>query len=257
MKAKPLGECVRKAGSFLAASVLSLATAQQICAQTAPVATTVTYEVRGSILNAIRQPLGLVEVILVRDAAVVHTVVSTDDGRFTFGRLTGGPVTLHFRRLGFAAQTIDLVVGPGGHPAVREIVLLEVPSQLDEITISSEAASDRYRGFHERRQQRGSFARFLEHNEIRGLGPANASDLFRTVPGIRVQSAANGNTIRIRGCQPMVVVDGQRVPGAELDEMIQPSEIGAIEFYPSFAGIPAQFVERGNRLCGLILVWTR
>lgn len=242
---------------LLAACAVCIAAARQLSAQTPPVSSNPSYEVGGNILDASRRPLALVEVLLVRDAAVVHTVLSTDDGRFTFGRLAPGPVTLHFRRLGYAAQTFDIVVGPGGHPAVREIILLMVPAQLEEISINREAADDRYRGYHERKQQRASFARFLEHKEIRGLGPANASDLFRTVPGIRVQSAANGNTIRIRGCQPMVVVDGQRVPGAELDEMVQPEEIGAIEFYPSFAGIPAQFVERGNRLCGLILVWTR
>jgi hypothetical protein len=55
----------------------------------------------------------------------------------------------------------------------------------------------------------------------------------------------------------MVWVDGQRVPGAELDEVIKPEEIAAIEFYPSSAGIPAQYLERANRLCGLILVWTK
>jgi hypothetical protein len=55
----------------------------------------------------------------------------------------------------------------------------------------------------------------------------------------------------------MIWVDDQRVPGAELDELIVPSEIAAIEFYPSSAGIPAQYLERGNRLCGLILVWTK
>jgi hypothetical protein len=119
-------------------------------------------------------------------------------------------------------------------------------------------ALGRLRGFHERRQQRGTFGRFLEQDEIRRMNPRLASDLFRTVPGVRL--AANqtgGNSIRIRGCQPMTWVDDQRVPGAELDELIVPSEIAAIEFYPSSAGIPAQYLERGNRLCGLILVWTK
>jgi hypothetical protein len=55
----------------------------------------------------------------------------------------------------------------------------------------------------------------------------------------------------------MVRVDDQRVPGAELDEVVSPSDIAAMEFYSSAAGIPAQYVERGNRLCGLILVWTK
>jgi hypothetical protein len=55
----------------------------------------------------------------------------------------------------------------------------------------------------------------------------------------------------------MVWIDGQRVPGAELDEVIQPVDIAAIEFYASNAGVPAQYTERENRLCGTIIVWSR
>ena len=222
--------------------------------RTAPVAA---HEVQGTILDGSRLPLAQVEIVLIRDAAVVQTVLSRDNGRFTFGRVAAGPVLLHFRRLGYAAHTVELVVGPGGHPSVREIVLVELPSQLAEIEINADSADSRYRGFYERRQQRASFGRFLEHKEIIRLAPPNPSDLFRTVPGIRILSASPGNAIRIRGCQPMVRVDGQRVPGAELDEVIRPGDIGAIEFYPSSAGVPAQYMERGNRLCGMILVWTR
>lgn len=229
-----------------------------LSAQTVPVTAAPAYELVGSVLDAGRRPLGLVEVILIRDSAVVYTVLSGDDGRFNFGRVVGGPITLHFRRLGYAARTIDVVVGPGGHPAIREIVLVEVPSQLAEIEISTEPAVDRYHGFYVRKQQRAAFGRFLEYADIRRMGPSNPSELFRTVPGVSIRaSGLGGNTIRIRGCQPMVILDGQRVPGAELDEVTQPADIGAIEFYPSNAGVPAQYLERGNRLCGLILVWTR
>lgn len=241
-----------------AALAAAFSVPRSLSAQAAPVAPAPVYELKGAIVDASNRPMGLVEVILIRDAAVVHTVLSGDNGRFTFGRVAAGPVMLHFRRLGYAAQTVDLVVGPGGHASVSEIVLLELPSQLADVTINTAAEDERYRAYYTRKQQRASFGRFLEHKEIRRLGPANPSDLFRTVPGITIRTAnLNGNTIRIRGCQPMVWVDGQRVPGAELDEVVQPTEIGAIEFYPSSAGVPAQYMERGNRLCGLILVWTR
>lgn len=242
-------------GAAVAAAIVS---GPALSAQTTPVAQAPAYELRGNVVDGARRPLGQVEIVLIRHAAVVHTVLSGDNGRFTFGRVQAGSVMLHFRRLGYAAQTLELVVGPGGHPAISEIALAEIPSQLSEVDITTAPAEGRYHGFYERRQQRAAFGRFLEQKDIRRLGPANPSDLFRTVPGTRIQSAnLNGNTIRIRGCQPMVMVDGQRVPGAELDEVIQPSEIGAIEFYPSAAGVPAQYLERGNRLCGLILVWTR
>jgi hypothetical protein len=117
----------------------------------------------------------------------------------------------------------------------------------------------RLREFYQRREERAAFGRFLDSEDIRRRGPANASDLFRTVPGVSIKNnpAAGGNAIRIRSCQPMVWLDGQRSPGAELDEVIRPAEIAAIEFYPSSAGTPPQYLERGNRLCGLILVWTK
>lgn len=241
-----------------AVALATIFSGRALTAQTTPAAAVPLYELKGSIVDDSRRPLSQVEIVLIRDAAVVRTVLSGNNGRFTFGAVPAGPVMLHFRRLGYAAQTMEMVVGPGGHPVISGIVLLEAPPQLTEVLISTERMEERYRGFQERRQQRASFGRFLEQKDIQQLGPANPSDLFRTVPGITIRSAnLNGNTIRIRGCQPMVWVDGQRVPGAELDEVIHPSGIGAIELYPSAAGIPAQYLERGNRLCGLILVWTR
>ena len=55
----------------------------------------------------------------------------------------------------------------------------------------------------------------------------------------------------------MLWVDGQRVPGAELDEVVPPDDIAGIEFYTSMAGVPAQYLERQNRACGTLLVWTK
>jgi outer membrane receptor for ferrienterochelin and colicin len=150
-------------------------------------------------------------------------------------------------------------MGVNGQPTSVEIVLLAVPAELKKVYVTTEPQG-RLRGFYERRQQRATFAKFMEQDEIRRMGPPqNASDLLRAVPGVHISTnpTAGGNAIRIRNCQPMVLVDGQRIPGAELDEVVVPGDIAAIEFYPSSAGVPAQFLERGNRLCGLILVWTK
>jgi hypothetical protein len=138
-----------------------------------------------------------------------------------------------------------------------EIVLTSLPAQLEEVLVNA-APSGRLREFYDHRQQRQSFGRFLELADIRRIAPRSPSDLFRSVPGITIRAATTGgNTIRIRGCQPTVWVDGQRIPGAELDDVIQPNDIGGIEFYPSSSGIPPQYLDPSNRLCGLILVWTR
>jgi hypothetical protein len=182
-------------------------------------------------------------------------VTTATDGKFLITGVARGIIPLRIRRLGYAMQSLDVDTRVPSSTTL-EIVLKTVASELEEVTIEANEQV-KLREFYEHKQQRASFGRFLEQHEIRRLGPTNPSDLFRTVPGVVIASASGGNTMRIRGCQPMVWVDGQRVPGAELDEVIHPSEIAAIEFYPSNAGIPAQYLERENRLCGSVLVWTR
>ena len=211
--------------------------------------------VSGTIRDIAGAPLSQVEVGVIRGERLQQFVVTAADGKFLLTGVASGLVPLRVRRIGYAMQFFDVDTRIPSSRAL-DIVLTTVPNELEEVVISGNDIS-KLRAFYERKQQRGSFAKFLDQDEIRKLGPIHPSDLFRTVPGISIRAAPGGNSIRIRGCQPMVWLDGQKVPGAELDEVIQPSEIAAIEFYPSSAGIPAQYLERQNRLCGMVLVWTR
>jgi hypothetical protein len=211
--------------------------------------------VSGVIRDAAGLPVSDVEVGIIRGERLQQFVITTSDGKFLLTGVARGVVPLRVRRLGYAMQYLDVDSRlPGA--ATLEIVLKTVPNDLDDVTVEG-LEQGKLHEYYERKLNRGTFGRFLEQRDIRKLGPMHASELFRTVPGIVISTASGGNTIRIRGCQPMVWLDGQRVPGAELDEVIQPTEIAAIEFYPSNAGIPAQYLERTNRLCGLVLVWTR
>lgn len=211
--------------------------------------------VSGLIKDVDGLPVSEVEVGIIRGERLQQFVITASDGKFLLTGVARGVVPLRIRRLGYAMQFLDVDSRLPGSAAL-EIVLRTVASELDDVTIEG-LERGKLHEYYERKQQRGAFARFLEQRDILRLGPMHASDLFRTVPGTVIGTASGGNTLRIRGCQPMVWLDGQRVPGAELDEVIQPSEIAAIEFYPSNAGIPAQYQERTNRLCGLFLVWTR
>ena len=212
--------------------------------------------IAGVIRDVAGSPISDVEVGIIKGERLQQFIITTADGKFLLTGVVAGVVPLRIRRLGYAMQFLDVDARLPSSAAL-DITMKAAPGKLEEVTIPG--SEGRLREFYERRQQRASFARFLDQQEIRRLGPTNSSDLFRTVPGILIRTASTGggNIIRVRGCQPMVWVDGQRVPGAELDDVIQPSEIAAIEFYPSNAGIPAQYLERQNRLCGLVLVWTR
>ncbi len=242
-------------------AALACAVPGLLSAQGAPPAAadpSATYHVTGVITDAAREPVPDAEVTAADGGVRARGAVTDSRGRFNLGRFPAGPLSLHVHRIGYEAHAIKVEVGVGGQPTSVEIVLLAVPAELAGVSVTADA-SGRLREFYQRRQDRAAFARFLDSEDIRRRGPANASDLFRTVPGISIKNnpSAGGNAIRIRNCQPMVWVDGQRSPGAELDEVIRPEEIAAIEFYPSAAGTPAQYLERGNRLCGLILVWTK
>lgn len=237
---------------FIPAAVLLAASVQ---AQGARIPAVTEPKLSGVVRDHDGLPVSDVEVGIMRGERLHQFVVTAADGKFLLTGVAPGVVPLRVRRLGYVMRFVD-VDSRLPSAATLEIVLRAVPSELDEVLIAANEQG-KLHGFYERRQQRGSFARFLDQQEIRRLGPTVSSDLFRTVPGVIIRSSSPGNTIRIRGCQPMVWLDGQRVPGAELDEVIQPSEIAAIEFYPSNAGIPAQYLERENRLCGSVLVWTR
>ena len=217
-----------------------------------------TYRLRGVVTDAGREPIPDAEVAIIVDGASAQRSVTDARGRFDLGSHPAGLISFRVRRLGYELREQSVTMGVNGQATSVEIVLLEIPAELEKVYVTTDPQG-RLRGFYERRQQRGTFAKFLEQEDIRKMGnPLNASDLLRGVPGAHISTNPNGgNAIRIRGCQPMVLVDGQRIPGAELDEVTVPGDIAAIEFYPSSAGVPAQYLERGNRLCGLILVWTK
>ena len=243
-------------GSALVCAIPGLLNAQG--APSAAADSPATYQVAGVITDAAREPVPEVEVTAVDASSIARGAVTDSRGRFDLGRFPAGPLSVRVRRIGYGTRDITIKVGAEGQPTSVEIVLLAVPAELAGVSVTADA-SGRLREFYQRRQDRAAFARFLDSEDIRRRGPANASDLFRTVPGVSIKNnpAAGGNAIRIRSCQPMVWLDGQRSPGAELDEVIRPEEIAAIEFYPSSAGTPAQYLEPGNRLCGLILVWRK
>lgn len=212
-------------------------------------------KIAGIVKDATGAPVPDVEVGVLRDNRLQQFVNTGSDGAFLLTGFAPGTVPLRFRRIPYAMQFLD-VDSHSSASAALEIVLQTVAAELEGVTVEGNDVVKLHQ-FFEHRQQRGSFGVFLVQDEIRKMGPTQPSDLFRTVPGVVVSTGSGGNVLRIRGCQPMVWIDGTRVPGAELDEVIHPSEIAAIEFYPSNAGAPPQYLERQNRLCGTFLVWTK
>ncbi len=236
---------------FLVAVGIPAAAAAQ-----APVPLPVQFELKGVVLDVARIPIQGAEVAASSKGAMVAQVLTAKDGSFTLVALPGGPLSLHMRRLGYLPETIQIQVGLTGQ-APLDIILKAAPADLNEVVINA-AEMGGLAEFNEHKRQARGFAKFFDEEDIRKRGPMVSSDLFRAVTGVTVRSGNNGvNTIRIHGCQPIVWIDGQRVPDAELDEVVSPGDIAGIEFYTSMAGTPAKYVERTARPCGALLIWTK
>lgn len=244
---------MRKAGSLLLLSGLLVGVGQPspVAGQAARIV-----NIDGIVIDAARAPVPSAELALSQDGRVVGSVRSDADGRFIFADVPERPGSITVRRLGYQLRTIrvDMVMLRAGNPL--EFALDAVAGDVEPVIV--EASGGRLAEFYEHREKRGSFGKFFDQAEIKRANPLFTSELFRSVPGISVRASdVTGNRIRVRGCRPTLWVNGQRMPDTELDEVASPSDIGGIAFFSSLAGVPPQYLDRMNRACGVIVVWTR
>jgi hypothetical protein len=226
-------------------------------AQTVPAAPTPSYRISGVVIDGGGEPVNNAELTVSTGGVTREVSASGVDGRFTFGEFLAGKAMLQVRRLGYEERKLNITIGAESKPTYVEVQLREVPQKLEEVMVKSDEQG-RLRDFAEHKRQPNNFGRYFDRADIRKRNPSFASELFRTIPGVQVQASAfGGNIVRVRGCQPLVWVDGQRAPGAEVDDLIRPSDIAGIEFYPSNAGIPPEYMDRQNAACGIIVVWTK
>jgi hypothetical protein len=213
------------------------------------------YEVVGIVVDEGKAPIPSAELALMRQGEPSRTVRSGTDGRFSFTNVRPGPIALTVRRLGYKATSVDVDMSPAGVAPPVEIALEEVASDIDMVVV--EGSKGHLKEFYEHKAT-NNFGKFFERKDIERLARSYASEVLRTVPGAQLEaSERTGNHVLLRGCKPIVWVDGMRAVGAELDELARPSDLAGMEVYPSWAGLPIQYQDRDNRMCGVIVVWTR
>jgi hypothetical protein len=230
------------------------------------------YRVAGSVADRDGNPIASVEVTLIVNDSAARFVLSDQHGRFELTGLTTPTLLLRVRRLGYQPQVLTVQVTKPGRTANVDITMEPSVTSLNPVVIDDHAPArerpnPRLVGFNER-VAKNSFGHYVTEEMLAKLRPQHASDALRTVPGVVVRQVSGriGNIVRLRGCGvkgmssdrvgPLVWVDGVRLPGAEIDEITQGMDIAGIEVYNSFAGIPAQYLDR-TAVCGTILVWTK
>lgn len=217
----------------------------------------------GGIRGVVRDSAGLgitgVQVTISRSTLKFET---DEQGQFQLAKVPAGPISLHFRRLGFRPDTIDLTV-LAGKTVPLDVNLNRAAISLDPVVITGRTALTGWRaGFYSRKDRGGGH--FITREEIDRRNPGTLTDMFRMIPGARIVTGRGiiPNQIRFRGerCAPLTWLDGAPLTAGEFDlDALSPRSIEAMEIYAGSGTIPAQFHVSSSitSQCGTIVIWSR
>ena len=215
----------------------------------------------GIVKDSLGHPIRDVQVRLNGDGG--PRVITGESGGFSFASLQPGQAMLSVRRLGFAPDSMHLVLRPGRVDSLV-LVMNAVSADLPGVLVEDEATDRSHRllaGFWERRSR--GFGNFMTRDEIEKRDAHDFVDLTRMIPSLHVINMEGRRTLRFNGttlprdCPPQYVVDGMRIENGSPDEF-SPHDIEALEFYSGPATIPPQFTNRSfSHTCGVIVIWTR
>jgi hypothetical protein len=185
---------------------------------------------------------------------------SNDKGDWT---LTGAPVgtrLLEVRSVGFYPERRPVDVIASTPPVRTELFTLQAMLDTVKVNVNRMLASIDVTGFESRHRSSGT-GRFITAADIARGSAVFASDIFRRVPGVKVDL----DTISIRSafgnppeCAPALYVNGRYISSSvsvdDIDLLVTPKDITGIEIYHD--QVPAQF-QRALSGCGAIVIWTK
>lgn len=213
--------------------------------------------VRGSVLTTRGQPLRGAQVRMAADSAV--STQTDDGGRFVLAPVPDGVVTLQVRAIGYVPESFDLSTASTSDVTLRVTLTPIATTALGAVTTTGRAGSSLMAGFWTRRERESGV--FLTREDIQAHNSANAIDLLRAVPGVRMrvrgQSAMNTRVEFDRCRDAAVFIDGQEMKGdagAAL-QMVDARSIEAAEVYIGASRMPMAF--RATDKCAAIVLWTR
>ena len=209
-----------------------------------------------TVTGTVRGPAGLPlseAQVRIRDAAGVARTDSS--GRFVLINQPAGSQLLETRRVGYLLSQLPVELRSGRTTEVTVTMTRIV--NLDSVLVTARRA--RYPEFEQRRRH-GGFGRYFDESDIEKRHPFETSDLFRMVPGFRVQGfgldariMSTRGMVSLRGmggCATNVVING--IQHQEIN-LLDPVNIGAIEAYPGPAGAPPLY----DSACGVIVIWMK
>ena len=219
----------------------------------------VRYTVEGTIADQDGNIIGPADIELIERDSIARRVRADDAGRFTLGGLASPHVVFRVRHVGFEPATVSIDVTAPSHTTTVVVKLQPAVNTLDPMHVAGsppEALSPFLQEFHTR-EANNRFGHYVDEQALDKLKPEHASDALRGIAGVSVTPGHRlGNDVLIRGCAPLVWVNGLRAINAQIDDVVAGNDVAALEVYNSFAGVPAQYLYR-TATCGTILVWLK
>jgi hypothetical protein len=216
---------------------------------------------RGVVRDSADRPLANAEVVATPGP---HRARTDSLGRFSMAGLGGGQYRVHARKLGYSpGETSADLHGDG---ALDVTVTLEHRmANLDTVVVNADGSCPErsFDGFL-CRQKRGDKGVFMDYMDIDDKDLLSTADLFRDIPGFRVdvRPTRNGNR-RIpvaNGLHCLVsLVDGRPATAANFVPDL-PGDLMALEVYPTPDEVPREYQRyqwdsRANQRCGVAVYW--
>jgi len=202
------------------------------------------------------------------------SILSDPQGRFSVADVETGLVEVRFERLGYATRTTTVIVQPERTVEIAASMSAR-PIELDPITVVVRSLTLERNGFY--RRSNTSWGSQLTRKDLDEIDPILVSDVFRRLPGVRVEGGAIMGRLVGFGdrCQLRIFLDG--LPMGSSFSLIPDTTVadGALSQAPTstefwdFDAIPPDYLEgvevyqglgtpiQYGPACGVVLFWTR
>ncbi len=192
---------------------------------------------------------------------------TNDKGEWTLTDAPVGTRMLEVRAIRYYPDRRPVAVVTDGAPV--RVTMNTLRAVLDTVRVKATRKLNRDMGAFELRRKNYGIGRFFTQRDIALRHPMLLSDLFRSIPGMRVEhytESEKGLTlIQLHGsfnewCEPAIYLDGQymgEMSAEDVDDWIKPSRVAGIEIYAG-AIVPPEF-SRGMQgpSCGSVVIWRK
>jgi hypothetical protein len=216
---------------------------------------------RGVVRDSADRPLVNVEVVATPGP---HRARTDSLGRFTMAGIGGGQYVLHARKLGYSAGESTADIHGDGSADVK-LILEHRMADLDTVVVREDGSCPERSldGFMCRRK-RGDKGVFMDYMDIDDKDPLTTADLFRDIPGFRVDvrptRIGNRRIPVANGLHCMVsLVNGRPATAASFVPDV-PWDLMALEVYPTPADVPKEYQRymwdsAAGQRCGVAVYW--